>query len=296
MPEVSVLRYRDRVVATALVAMEGGLDQSLAQEIFAGRRRPRGHILPQTLCAHAGLSEATGLRFSRIVRIAVHPAAQRRGLGRSLINGILDDSRTGDADLMGASFGATLDLLAFWRHCGFTPVHMGTTRNAASGMHAVVVLRSRTTAGARLMTVAEERLGERLIVLLAGPLRDIEPGIAATLLAGLPSADYEPSAAESAEIESFAFDLRPYEAALPVLSRFLAARLGRGQANGLLEDRERDALIGKILQHRSWSDVAEMSGVRGRAGVIAILRRAAGKLIVRSHPRDRKAGDDGAQG
>jgi tRNA(Met) cytidine acetyltransferase len=260
--------------------MEGGLDTNLAQEIFAGRRRPRGHLLPQTLCAHAGLFEATRLRFARIVRIAVHPAAQGRGLGRSLINGILRDDWTADADLVGASFGATLDLLDFWRHCNFTPVHIGTARNAATGAHAAVVLRSRTTDGARLKDAAEKRLGERLNVLLAGPLRDIEPGIAASLLAAVPAADHEPNADERAEIESFAFGLRPYESALPPLTRLLASRLGKVQAGGMLEDRERDALIGTILQHRDWSTVAEMTGVTGRAAVVSLLRRATGKLLV----------------
>jgi len=269
--EVFVLGHEGRIVATALVAMEGGLDTNLAQEIFAGRRRPRGHLLPQTLCAHAGLFEATRLRFARIVRIAVHPAAQGRGLGRSLINGILRDDWTADADLVGASFGATLDLLDFWRHCNFTPVHIGTARNAATGAHAAVVLRSRTTDGARLKDAAEKRLGERLNVLLAGPLRDIEPGIAASLLAAVPAADHEPNADERAEIESFAFGLRPYESALPPLTRLLASRLGKVQAGGMLEDRERDALIGTILQHRDWSTVAEMTGVTGRAAVVSLL-------------------------
>ena len=75
------MRDGDYVAATALVGIEGGFDRELAQQIYDGRRRPRGHLLPQTLSAHAGLGEAPRLRCARVIRIAVHPAVQKRGLG-----------------------------------------------------------------------------------------------------------------------------------------------------------------------------------------------------------------------
>ena len=41
-----------------LVADEGGFDAATAQAIAAGRTRPHGHLLPETLAAHQGLAEA----------------------------------------------------------------------------------------------------------------------------------------------------------------------------------------------------------------------------------------------
>ncbi|MGB5833670.1 MAG: GNAT family N-acetyltransferase, partial [Thiohalocapsa sp.] len=75
---VSVLRNGDTLLATALTAREGALPNQLLAPIFEGRRRPRGHLLPQTLSAHAGLFDAPRLGFVRILRIAVHPAARGR--------------------------------------------------------------------------------------------------------------------------------------------------------------------------------------------------------------------------
>ena len=78
-------------------------------------------------------------------------------------------------DLIGASFGATPDLLHFWRRCGLPPAHIGTSRNAASGAHAAVVLAGLSPAGIALAELARHRLADALPTLLAGPLRDLEP-------------------------------------------------------------------------------------------------------------------------
>ena len=211
--QVHALRQGGQIVATALVAIEGGLDPDLAADIYQGRRRPQGHLLPQTLSAHAGLVEAPTLRWARIVRLAVHPAVQGRGLGRRLLQWIGDQNRDQDQgqeqgrimgpkrtkdqdleldrdlersqglDLLGVSFGATSDLLHFWTACGLTPVHLGTSRNAASGAHAAIVLRPLSLAGEDLARRASARFRRRFPNLLAGPFRHLEPGLVADLLA-----------------------------------------------------------------------------------------------------------------
>ena len=50
-PNVSVVAMfaDDTVVAVALLAIEGGFDQDTASAIVDGRRRPRGHLLPESL-------------------------------------------------------------------------------------------------------------------------------------------------------------------------------------------------------------------------------------------------------
>jgi len=181
--QVQVLRHRGQIAATALVAREGGLSPDLARDVFEGRRRPQGHLLPQTLSAHAGLRDAPGLRWARVIRIAVHPIVQGRGLGRRLMSHIAAQARIDRLDGLGVSFGATPDLLGFWSACGLMPVHLGTRRNAASGAHAAVVLLGLTPAGTALTRQASTRFRRRFPTLLAGPFRHLEPDLAAELLA-----------------------------------------------------------------------------------------------------------------
>ena len=276
---VYALVHGDLIIATALTAIEGGFEPDLSRDIFAGNRRPRGHLLPQTLSTHAGLEEAPALEYARVIRIAVHPAAQGRGLGRSLLDGVIGDARAQGLDLAGSSFGATIDLLDFWEHCGFLPVHMGTSRNAASGAHAAVVLRPLSTAGESLQRLASGRLGRRLPLLLAEPLRDLEPQIVACLLRNQPRRPWCLERWERRELEAFAFALRPYEAALPALARLVLTGIGEALRVGKLDGSERDSLICKVLQHRTWDESTRLLDLPGRAQVIALLRRAVGKLL-----------------
>jgi tRNA(Met) cytidine acetyltransferase len=210
-----------------------------------------------------------------------------------LLDGIAADARTSELDLAGASFGASDDLLDFWLGCGFLPVHIGTSRNAASGAHAAVVLLPVSRAGERLLETARVRLGERLQTLLAGPLRDLEPAVTARLLAHSVAPRWEPGPHVLEETAAFAFAHRPFEAALPSLARLIRSRPGVLLADDLLADSERDALIAMTLQHRPWGEVAEMTGANGRAGVVSLLRKAAAKILDPHRAANRETGREG---
>jgi tRNA(Met) cytidine acetyltransferase len=275
--QVHLLRFNNRVAATALVAVEGGFEPGMAQQVFDGKRRPRGHLLPQTLSVHAGLPEATVHRCARIVRIAVHPVAQGRGLGRLILQQIRQDAVSRGLDTAGASFGATAGLLRFWRQCGFLPVHLGTSRNASSGAHAAVVLYPLAGAGRNLTRLARDRFKRRFPGLLAGPFRALEPEIAAALMAsGKPEAQAK---LDWPELVSFAFAQHPFEAALPVIGDLLKQTLSRALREDRLTDQEGAALIAKALQYRDWSETATLLGATGKAQVIDRLREAVRKLI-----------------
>ena len=355
--QVHALRQGGHIVATALVASEGGLDQDLAEEIYQGRRRPQGHLLPQTLSAHAGLAVAPTLRWARIVRLAVHPAVQGRGLGRRLLQWIGDQNRGQDQnqdqdqdqdedqkedrpkgleltrdqdqnllldldldltqdqdlpldlegaqsqsqsqpqpqpqpqsrgqglDLLGVSFGVTTDLLRFWAACGLHPVHLGTSRNAASGAHAAVVLRPLSPAGEDLARRASTRFGRRFPVLLAGPFRHLEPGLVADLLAlTCPTSEPPRTQAEDndpdwRELAAFAFAQRPFEASLAALQALARDRLGPALRAGHCSREEAIPLIVTVLQYRDWAEASLLAGATGRAQLIALLRVTCARLL-----------------
>ena len=275
---VAVLRVDDAVLATALTAEEGALAEDLLPPIFDGHRRPRGHLLPQTVSAHAGLFDAPGLRFTRIVRIAVHPAARGRGLGTRLVGDLAERASAAGRDLIGASFGATPELLRFWRRCGLLPAHLGTHRNAASGAHAAVVLRALSMAGQGLLREARERLLPRLAVQLAGPLRQVEPAVLAELLRDVPSREPPLTSAESRELRSFAGASRSFEAALPVLHRTALLRLPAALQAEALDPEQAAAFIAQVLQHRHWTPADDWPQHQGKAERLRLLRSAARRL------------------
>ena len=268
----------DIVLATALVAREGRLDPALLDPIFDGRRRPRGHLLPQTLSAHAGLYDAPRIGYARILRIAVHPAARRLGIGRRLVTAIACQARADGLDAIGASFGATPGLIHFWRSCGLLPVHIGTHRNAASGAHAAVVLCPLSPAGVGLLDDGRRRLMQRLAILLAGPLRDLEPAVAAALLAGIAAGGPPPDIAEQREISAYTGGRRGLEATLPALHRLALHRLPTALEAGRLTQQQSAALIACVLQGHDPTAAAPWLRLTGRRAMDRLLREAIGRL------------------
>lgn len=287
---IYALRWREHLVATLLAGEEGGFaDLALCEAIFTGRRRPRGHLLPQTLSTHAGLAEAPALRYLRVIRIAVHPALARRGLGRRLLRGLARDARDEGFDLLGASFGATPELIRFWDRCGFRPAQLGTSRNAASGEHALVVLRRLDARGWRFAAEAEARLESRLPVLLAGPLRTLDAVTLIALVAAIrtepepPKAPYR-VAIDDLELSGFIDGYRSLDATLPLLAELVRRRLGSGLRAGRIADDDAALLIAAARQFHCPVALASRFGVSGRDAILTRIRRAANAL--RSDPTD----------
>ncbi|MCP4026761.1 MAG: tRNA(Met) cytidine acetyltransferase [Sphingomonas sp.] len=169
-------------VGVCLAQDEGGFPPELAMAIQRGERRPRGHLLAQSLAVHAGHREAAEARWCRIVRIAVHPAARRRGLGRTLIDRLGERAAEDGVLRLGVSFGAEMGLVDFWCAQGFVSLRLGLSCEASSGEHALMM-------GRALCPSAKVAVGELardfqglLPSLLAFELARLEPELAAALL------------------------------------------------------------------------------------------------------------------
>ncbi|MFT5693147.1 MAG: tRNA(Met) cytidine acetyltransferase, partial [Oceanicoccus sp.] len=159
--KVWVTRFKGQVIATAVVAEEGKFSEDLSHAIWKGERRPRGHLIPQTLCYHSGYQGAAELSYHRIIRIAVHPTLQRLGLGGQLIKSITREARDQQIDFVGSSFAATADVLAFWRNSECGPVRLGFSKDASSGCHSALVLRALSPAAEELFVIARQRFDQQ---------------------------------------------------------------------------------------------------------------------------------------
>ena len=279
-PNVRVfcMRYRGAVVATALLAEEGGFDEAMARQVWEGRRRPRGHLLPQSLSSHAGFKQAPRYRYARIMRIAVHPSVQGRGLGSALLNHIGDVMQQQGMDFIGASFGASAGLMDFWCNNQQWPVRVGFTRGSSSGTHAVMVLRPLTEKVQELYESMRRHFLQQLPMQLQSSLTDLSPAIALRCLRGGSAAPYaELNVHDGQDIEGFAHHLRGYEACEVALWKLLLQTLSGDKAVPGLSDDALGLLIKKLLQKHAWSELGQ-KGVSGRRQSIEQLRLAYQKL------------------
>lgn len=271
-PNISVwiAGYADQVVAAALVAREGGFDAALAEQVWMGFRRPRGHLLPETLAAHVGLKQAPLLQFDRIIRIAVHPVVRSRGIGHALLQRIAAAALEEGRDAVGVSFGATARLIKFWRDSGFESLRLGVTREARSGVHSVLMLRPQSTAATELCDAAHSRFLQQFPLLLAGPLNELDADIAIALLQAMP-AGLLPilSDTDLQDLYTFSEGTRDYtDIIAPLRTMTLLAAAG-----GNLDREGLRLLLYRVLQHRDWGSIAELSGRSGRKELLLLLRQ-----------------------
>ncbi len=268
-----LLRHGDAVAGVALLSREGEFEPELSREIWAGRRRPKGHLLAQSLAAHVGIPSAPGLKALRIMRIAIHPAARRRGLGSLLLSRIRDHARREGYDYFGTSFGVSENLFDFWHHNGLEPVRIGLRSGASSGDHSVLMLAPLSEAGKNLAVQASMRFARHLPALLEDPLRDLPAPLGARLLAAS-KFDGEADADDWSDLAGFAFAQRGYECCLPAIERLALLGLSRAE----LHREERELLILRVVQKRPWNECARLTGLSGRKQMETRLREIMARL------------------
>ena len=162
-----VVRYQGQIVASVWLVDEGSLTSELSEAVYHGKRRLKGHLLPQSLLAHTGLLSAGPLSYQRVLRIAVHPVMQRQGLATALLGKVLALAESRQVDVVGASFSADIDVMSFWQSNGFNVVRLGVQRDEVSGQHSVIFLKACSTAGIQLMASAKKRFEQQWPDLLA---------------------------------------------------------------------------------------------------------------------------------
>ncbi|NRN28135.1 tRNA(Met) cytidine acetyltransferase TmcA [Photorhabdus heterorhabditis] len=191
---------------------EGGLSSELAHEVWAGRRRPRGNLVAQSLAAHSGLSQAAVLKSQRISRVAVQVNRRRQGIAQGMIAFQRERAEAQGMDFISVSFGYTAELWALWQKCGFQLVRMGTHQEASSGCYTAMAIFPLSQQGIALCVRAQKQF--------ARDAHWLESQIGFRLPVDY-QADQRLNQNDWQELAGFAFAHRPLSASLPALQRLL---------------------------------------------------------------------------
>ena len=100
-----VARVGENIVGVCAVSREGGLSDDMVEPVFLGKRRPKGHFIPETLSVHAGQKMAVKQRFWRVVRIAVDENFRRHRIATRLLSAIEIAAKGQGVDAVGAASG-----------------------------------------------------------------------------------------------------------------------------------------------------------------------------------------------
>ena len=277
---VYVVRINQHIAATALVAEEGSFDAETAQAISAGKVRPHGHLLPEVLAACHGLVQAPQLRCARIMRIAVHPAVQGRGLGTRLVEHISVQVQAEGYDYIGSSFGSTPELLDFWTALGWSVARLGIQRGTSSGSHSVVMLNHLTDRGKALTRLASVRFVAQFPHQLCDSLRDLDVQLVVRLMRQQAvQCSVEPDEADWQDVRAFALEQRMLEVSIGSVWRLTCHAFMTGHGVSELDENQLTLLVTRVLQKHSWRVCAERVNVPGRAQALSMLRGAVARLI-----------------
>ncbi len=268
--------WRGRVVAAALVSEEGGLSPEEAASVHEGRTRPRSHLIPETLIAHRGEEATAGLRGLRVVRIAVHPEREGRGLGRQLVSAIA--SQPGFS-WIGCVFGATEGRIRFWRRAGLLPVWASVLRGKSSGLRSALAMAGRDEPGRAMVGRQRRRFAAEIGPLCGDAYRDEDPGLLVALLARGPATGARLGPADLDDAVACAWGpRRPEEVRGPLLRLALEAlRDGRIEE---LSERERDLVIRRVVQGRPWAEILPTSRFGSALPTLRALRHAMRVLLM----------------
>ena len=280
--DIHLLEQDESLLGVALVAREGEIDPELAEAIWAGRRRPRGHLLPQSLLAHAGFKTAGARSYARVMRIAIHPELHRHGLGSLLLGKLEEHYRQIGIDYLGSAFSASADLLPFWRKAGLTVLRIGLQRDAASGCHAALLLKALKPEHEPELNQWQQIFARQLPTLLAGELDALDPELVWQCLQGSTVTVPDLGEFERDEVECFALHHKPFELCQSSLQLWLAGNLARLAE---LTPDERHLLIATIWQYSDWGSLAARLQLAGKPAVIKGLRALLARLLARPTTR-----------
>jgi tRNA(Met) cytidine acetyltransferase len=264
-------------VGALLLVSEGGFDDILAQAVCRGERRPRGHMLLQSLAQHAGLCEAPRLRLWRVMRIAVRGELRRRGIGSSMLRHARAQAVSAGVDLLGSAFALDERLLPFWRAAGFAVARLGERRDASSGMHSVQMLAGLSVAGRELQRRAHARFHAQFPWRLATSFRQLPAALALPLLQGRECGDLPLDAQDRADAHAFALAHRGFADAQPALWRLVCHAFAGGAAG--LPVQQRELLLAALLQNRPCAEIRQRTGIDGRQAQQQALRGAVKNLL-----------------
>jgi tRNA(Met) cytidine acetyltransferase len=231
-------------------------------------------------------TEPRGLKAVRVVRIAVHPKVQRRGLGSRLLRYVEEWASSIGADLVSALFGRH-DVIGFWAANRYTLFYVSPRYNRATGEKNLGFAKPLTERGAAVVAEASARARRKLVTAAHAVYRDLAAEKLATLLRLTDRerlvAGWALDWAEADRLLPAYFNgLVEHEQVFDTIHALTTASLLSG-GEERLDNRELILVAAHILQGKPLGEAAEYAGVTVEDAV-DMLRNAVKKLL--EHLRD----------
>lgn len=268
------------VVAVALLISEGGtidpmideqtIDPQVINAINHGQRRLKNHFVPQSLLTQCSVEDAFQYTYLRVMRIAVHPQLQQRGIGSYFLGKISQFSAAQNIDFLASSFGATSSLLSFWFDNDFRLARIGFTKDKASGEQSALVLKALSVSSLIALRAINKEFYRSFDYLLTDEYKQLSAELVLLILKKLSASECcTLSAKDNANIEGFSQGYKQYSGCVFSLHLWLKHQVtlcNESDASDLL------VFISRVMQKHSIADVCNTYQFTGKKALETFLR------------------------
>ncbi|WNC67786.1 GNAT family N-acetyltransferase [Thalassotalea nanhaiensis] len=279
-PNVSVIiqQQHDHILAVALLLAEGNVESDLAIKIKRSQRRLKGHFIPQSLLVHCGIEDTFNYRYLRVVRIAVHPELQGKGLGSQLLNYCASAGKDRGFDFIGSSFGANQQLLSYWFTCQFNLARIGFSKDAASGEHSALVLKPLTEQAEQLSKQITQQFYRDLRYYASDEYKYLDTQLMSEIFAHADNLSL-PAERDLQTLADFVQGHRVFSCCAPAINRCLTSYLAEN-ADKVQADRLGAAVtLRKVIQQQNYAEVCEEFKLTGKKELLKTLKEFCAHLL-----------------
>jgi len=253
--------YDGSYIAVAQVSEEGELSDSMIEYALKGGTFD-GDLIPDRMLKHVRIKEFGKMKGWRIVRIAVIPELQDKGIGSKMLLMLSKEAEEEGIDWIGSSFMGDPKVLNFWIKNGFYPIHVSPKRNEKFGDFPVVVIKPFSEEAKKIVSISTYIFKEKLLNTLHDVYYDMSPKLASTLINGSKfHRDIELTKVHLAKISAFLQGTSPYESSADAIHLLVLKYFWDSKRNWSLENEEEQVLIGKILQGKPWGYLSSTLGI-----------------------------------
>jgi len=254
------LMYKNHIVNSLHLAYEGNLIERDVVKTLAGEP-PSGHLIPTVLIRYYPvLLDIAKLRGIRIVRIATHPDLMNRGLGSRALRYLENEAKSIKLDWLGASFGATEELLRFWGKNGYFPLYLSPVRNPVSGEFSTIVVKPLTNRARELFHKARVEFKKMFMETLLESHFNLEPKLAYQLLSmDKWTINYSPrlSISQKERLKMYIYGGMAFGGAYDAIREVVKTHFMRSPDKRVHLPRKMEyILVMRVLQARPWERVA----------------------------------------
>jgi tRNA(Met) cytidine acetyltransferase len=257
MQQLWLARESGRVVACAITVEEGGISKELAEQIAQGYRRPKGHLLLQSLAQHSAYAKGLEKKLWRIMRIATHEQCRRQGLASQLMQAILKEAKRQSSDLLGTSYAMDATSLKFWQSQDFKPARIGHRIDASSGAQSLQMLLAISENCVADIEQLHAQYLKDLPYRLSDDLSVLEPALVSALFF-TQSAMGDIDQADKNLLIGFTEHRRELQSVIPTMQRVLIAKLSHARAE---ESTALSVAIKLLLQRQTYQQVTLSEGI-----------------------------------